>query len=332
MINSSHLNPNDTILKWLAVIGLVTAAATHQHSAGAADFPTRNIEMVIPYVPGGAVDAISRSLAKGLAERLGVAVVVINRGGAGTVIGTQSVARAAPDGYTLMITSVPFVTNPALHKKLPYEQSEFVPIMMVANSPSLLTVNAKFPASNLAEFIAYVKVRPGQINYASYGNGTSSHLAALQFEAKTGIQMQHVPYKGGAPASIGLIGNEVQALFATPTAVLGAIEAKQLKALAMGATERIAIMPTVPTFKEQGLDYENGAWFGLFAPAGTPGDVVQRIHAAAAHYLSDPEVRKSLHDIGLIVVADTPEQFGKFITAETAMWRDLLTKLAIPKL
>jgi tripartite-type tricarboxylate transporter receptor subunit TctC len=204
--------------------------------------------------------------------------------------------------------------------------------MMVANSPSLLTVNAKFPADNLSEFIKYVKSRPGQLNYASYGNGTSSHLAALQFEAKTGTQMQHVPYKGGAPASIGLIGNEVQALFATPTAVLGAIEAKQLKALAMGATERIAIMPTVPTFQEQGLDYVNGAWFGLFAPAGTPPDVVRRIHAEAANYLSNPEVRKSLRDIGLVVVADTPEQFGNFVTTETSMWLDLLSKIAIPKL
>lgn len=317
---------------WLAAAVLVTAAATQPGPASAADYPTRNIEMVTPYVPGGAVDAISRSLAKGLAERLGVAVVVINRGGAGTVIGTQIVARAAPDGYTLMMTSVPFVTNPALYKKLPYAQSEFIPIMMVANSPSLLTVNAKFPANNLAEFIAYVKSRPGQINYASYGNGTSSHLAALRFEAKTGTKMQHVPYKGGGPASIGLIGNEVQALFATPTAVLGAIEAKKLKALAMAATERIAVMPTVPTFKEQGLDYQNGAWFGLFAPAGTPEDVVRRIHTEAMNYLSRPAIRKNLHDIGLLVVANTPEQFGKFINTETAMWLDLLSKLAIPKL
>ena len=286
---------------------------------------------MIPYVPGGAVDAVARSLARGLGERLGVSVVVINRGGAGTIVGTQTVARASPDGYTLMLTSVPFVTNPSLYIKLPYAQSDFIPIMTVANSPSLLTVNAKLPANNLSEFIAYVKARPGQVNYASYGNGTSSHLAALQFEAKTGAQMQHIPYKGGGPASIAVITNEVQLVFATPTAVLGAIEAKQLKALAMAAPERIMIMPTVPTFQEQGLDYQNGAWFGLFAPAGTPADIVKRIHTEGAAYLSNPDIRKSLHDIGLVVTEDNPEQFAQFITNETVMWRDLLTKLAIPK-
>ena len=320
-------------MKRLAAAGLAVAAfAQPPSTAAAADYPTRNIELIIPYVPGGAVDAVTRSLAKGLGERLGVSVVVINRGGAGTIVGTQSAARAAPDGYTLMLTSVPFVTNPSLYKKLPYAQSEFIPIMMVANSPSLLTVNAKLPANDLAEFIAYVKARPGQINYASYGNGTSSHLAALQFEAKTGTQMQHVPYKGGGPASIGVITNEVQVVFATPTAVLGAIEAKQLKALAMAARERIAIMPTVPTFQEQGLDYQNGAWFGLFAPAGTPPDIVKRIHAESAAYLTRPDVRKSLHDIGQVVIADNPETFSRFIASETVMWRDLLAKLAVPKL
>ena len=308
------------------------AAIAAPQSTAAAQYPTRNIELVVPYVPGGAVDAMGRSLAKGIAEQLGVTVVVINRGGAGTIVGTQSVAHASPDGHTLMLTSVPFVTNPALYNKLPYSENQFTPIMMVANSPSLLTVNARFPANNLAEFIAHVKARPGQINYASYGNGTSSHLAALQFEAKTGTQMQHVPYKGGGPAAIGLIGDEVQALFATPTAVLGAIEAKQLKALAMAAPERIAIMREVPTFQEQGLDYQNGAWFGLFAPAGVPADIVRRVHTAAVTYLTRPEIRNSLHDIGLVVVADSPEQFSKFISAETRMWNDLLSRLGIPKL
>jgi tripartite-type tricarboxylate transporter receptor subunit TctC len=316
----------------LVAIALAIAAVTQPQSAVAADYPTRNIELVIPYVPGGAVDAVTRSLARGLGERLGVSVVVINRGGAGTIVGTQSVARAAPDGYTLMLTSVPFTTNPSLYNKLPYTQNDFIPIMMVANSPSLLTVNAKLPANNLAEFIDYLKARPGQVNYASYGNGTSSHLAALLFEAKTGTQMQHVPYKGGGPASIAVVANEVQVVFATPTAVMGAIEAKQLKALAMAAPERIAIMSTVPTFQEQGIDYQSGAWFGLFAPAGTPADIVKRIHMESAAYLARPEVRKSLHDIGLVVIANTPEQFATFVADETEMWRDLLTKLAVPKL
>ena len=316
----------------LALIGLIVAAWAQPQAATAADYPTRNIELIIPYVPGGAVDAVARTLAKGLGERLGVAVVVISRGGAGTIIGTQSVARAAPDGYTLMLTSVPFVTNPALYAKLPYAQSEFIPIMMVANSPSLLVVNTKLPAQNLAEFTAYVKARPGQVNYASYGNGSSSHLAALLFEAKTGTQMQHVPYKGGGPASIGVITNEVQLVFATPTAVLGAIEAKQLRGLAMGARERIAIMPEIPTFQEQGMDYTHGAWFGLFAPAGTPPEIVKRLHAEGQAYLSRSDVRQSLYAIGQEVVADNPEQFTQFVTSETRMWSDLLTKLAVPKL
>jgi tripartite-type tricarboxylate transporter receptor subunit TctC len=325
------MHPNLSTMTLVTAALMVVAFPQLQSTVAAADYPTRNIELVIPYVPGGAVDAVARSLARGLGERLGVSVVVINRGGAGTIVGTQTVARASPDGYTLMLTSVPFVTNPSFYNKLPYAQSDFTPIMAVANSPSLLTVNAKLPANNLSEFIAYVKARPGQVNYASYGNGTSSHLAALQFEAKTGAQMQHIPYKGGGPASIAVITNEVQLVFATPTAVLGAIEAKQLKALAMAAPERIMIMPTVPTFQEQGLDYQNGAWFGLFAPAGTPADIVKRIHTESAAYLSNPDIRKSLHDIGLVVTEDNPEQFARFITNETVMWRDLLTKLAIPK-
>ena len=319
-------------MKRLVTTVLVVAAFAQLQSTVAADYPTRNIELVIPYVPGGAVDAVARVLARGLGERLGVSVVVINRGGAGTIVGTQSVARAAPDGYTLMLTSVPFTTNPSLYNKLPYAQSDFIPIMTVANSPSLLTVNAKLPAE-----------QPGGIcclRQSAAGSGQLRliwqwHVVASRGPAVRG-QNRHAdaahPYKGGGPASIAVITNEVQLVFATPTAVLGAIEAKQLKALAMGAPERIMIMPTVPTFQEQGLDYQNGAWFGLFAPAGTPADIVKRIHAEGAAYLSLPDVRKSLHDIGLVVIADNPEQFARFITNETVMWRDLLTTLAIPKL
>jgi tripartite-type tricarboxylate transporter receptor subunit TctC len=229
--------------------GVATAAARAQ------DYPARPVEIVVPFAAGGGSELLARLVSDGLAKRLGQPFVVINRPGANTNLGTFSVVRAKPDGYTLLIASVGLAANPSLYKKLGFApQTDLAPITLIANSPTVLAVPPALPVNSLAEFIAYAKARPGELNYASYGVGSGPHLATELFQGMTGIKMVHVPYGGGGPAAVAAMTGQVQALFSSILPVLGMIRSGTLKAIAIASERRSELLPEVPTFQESGLD------------------------------------------------------------------------------
>jgi tripartite-type tricarboxylate transporter receptor subunit TctC len=226
--------------------------------------------------------------------------------------------RAKPDGYTLGIASVGMTANPSLYKNLNYDpQTEIEPISLLANSPTVLVVPPSLPVNTLAEFIAYAKARPGELNYASYGAGSGPHMATELFQSLTGVKMVHVPYGGGGPASLGAMTGQVQALFSSVLPVVSMIKAGTLKAIAIAAERRLELLPDVPTFKENGLDYRTGTWFGLFAPAKTPAAIIGSLHKATVEVLREPSARARVVEFGGEVVANSPAEFRSFIKDET---------------
>ncbi len=284
----------------------------------AQDYPSRPVELVVPFAAGGGSELLARLISDGLSKRLGQPFLVINRPGANTNLGTLSVVRAKPDGYTLAMSSVGLAANPSLYKKLNFEpQKDLEPISLIANSPTVLAVPPALPVHSLAEFIAYAKARPGELNYASYGAGSGPHLATELFAALTGVRMQHVPYGGGGPAALGAMTNQVQALFSSVLPVLGMIRGEKLKALAIAADKRSELLPDVPTFAEQGIDYRTGTWFGLLAPARTPPDIVVVLNRATVATLEEPGVRAKIVEQGAEVIASSPAQFRAFLKEET---------------
>jgi tripartite-type tricarboxylate transporter receptor subunit TctC len=292
--------------------------ATAISSARAQDYPARPVEMIVPFAAGGGSELLARLLADGLAKRLGQPFVVVNRPGANTNLGTSSVVRAKADGYTLLIASVGLAANPSLYKKLAFEpQRDLEPITLIANSPTVLAVPPSLPVNSLAEFIAYAKARPGELNYGSYGVGSGPHLATELFCAMTGLKMVHVPYGGGGPAAVGAMTNQVQALFSSILPVLGMMRGGTLKAIALASDQRFELLPDVPTFKEGGLDYRTGTWFGLLAPARTPPEIVGALNRAAVSVLQEQSVRARLADQGAEVIANSPAEFRAFIGSET---------------
>ena len=298
----------------LAALAVVAAIAPAQ----ADEYPSRQIELIVPFAAGGGSGLVARMLSDGLARRYGQAVVVINRPGGNTNIGTVSVVRAKPDGYTLGIASVGMTANPSLYKNLNYDpQTEIEPISLLANSPTVLVVPPSLPVNTLAEFIAYAKARPGELNYASYGAGSGPHMATELFQSLTGVKMVHVPYGGGGPASLGVMTGQVQALFSSVLPVVSMIKAGTLKVIAIAADRRLELLPDVPTFKEGGLDYRTGTWFGLFAPAKTPPAIIESLHKATVEIFREPGARARVVEFGGEVVANSPAEFRAFIKDET---------------
>lgn len=287
-------------------------------SARAETYPTRPVELIVPFAAGGGSDLLARLLAEGLARRLGQPFVVINRPGANTNIGMLSVARARPEGHTLLIASVGLAANPSLYTKLNFDPlADLAPITLLANSPTLLVVPPALPVASLAEFTAYAKAHPGALNYGSYGAGSGPHLATELFMAMTGTKLVHIPYGGGGPAAVGAMTNQVQALFASVLPVLGMVRGEKLKPIAIAAGHRSALLPDVPTFAESGLDYRTGTWFGLLAPAQTPAAIIATLHRETVAVLRDASVRARLAEQGAEVVGDTPEEFRVFLREET---------------
>jgi tripartite-type tricarboxylate transporter receptor subunit TctC len=311
---------------------IISAGLAHfgEHAA-AAEFPNRPIQLIVPYAAGGATDTVARLLQQGMEKRLGQPVLVVNRPGASTIIGTQSVARAPADGHTIVLVSVPHVANYTLYKEMPYAQSDFTPIASVSNNPNVLVVNPALPVSSLAELIAYIKARPGEINYATFGIGSSAHLAALLFESKIGEKLVAVHYRGGAPAAVAVMTGEVQMEFGTPLSVAGGVGGGKLKPVAVTSSHRINAFPNVPTMRESGLDYVNGAWFGMLAPAGTPDPIIRQLFYAIKGTMEQPDVQKAIVDSGTEVFVTPPEEFARFIAEETKLWNRVLTEISIEK-
>ena len=304
-----------------AVRWIITAAALvlMLPAARAQDYPSHGVELIVPFAPGGGSDLLARLLGEGLARRFKQPFVVVNRPGANTNIGMISVARSKPDGYTLLIASVGLAANPSLYKSLSFDPlNDLAPISLIANSPTVVVVPPSLPVRTLPELIAYAKARPGELNYASYGTGSSSQLAAELFASMTGTRIVHVPYSGGGPAALGAMTNQVQLLFSSILPVLGMLRGGTLKAIAIGADHRSELLPDVPTFGESGLDYKMGAWFGLLAPAATPPPMIELLNAATVAVLREPAVRSRIVEQGAEVVANSPAQFREFIIAETS--------------
>ena len=303
----------------LALSGV--AAAPAALAQGAATFPSKPIRIVVPYPAGGGIDVLSRMLGERLNRAWGQAVVIDNKPGGGTLLAADLVAKAAPDGYTLMVTTDATITiNPHLYVKLPYDPvKDFAPITQMVLLNQLLLANPAVPANNLKELIAYAKANPGKLNYASYGSGSQPHLAMETLKAQTGIDIVHVPYKGIPQAVPAALANEVQLTFSGAASSQAHIKAGKLKALAVGGKTRLPLLPDVPTFAESGFpDVPSNAWFGLFAPVGTPRDIVMKLHAEVTRILKDPEfVQKEIVAKSYELVVSTPEEFSVFLAADS---------------
>jgi tripartite-type tricarboxylate transporter receptor subunit TctC len=304
------------MLRIVTALLLTLTLAPVARAAG--PYPARTVEVVVPFAAGGGTDLIARVLAERLSESLGQRFIVINRPGASTNIGTATVANATPDGYTLLLTSISFAANPSLYRKLAYAQKDFAPIALIANSPSILVVNPALPVKTVGELVAYMKQHPGELNYASYGAGSGPHLAAGLLQDVTGTTMQHVPYSGGGPATLAVLRGEVQMLLAGSLAVGPQIQSGGVRPLGIAAEKRTPALPDIPTFREQGIDYLSGTWFGLLAPAKTPPEIIARLNAAVADALRGDAVRARIAEQGAEVVGGTPQDFARFLNEETA--------------
>ncbi|MGH8616685.1 MAG: Bug family tripartite tricarboxylate transporter substrate binding protein [Burkholderiales bacterium] len=286
-------------------------------------YPTRPIRMMVPFSPGGASDTAARVVGQQLAPRLGQQIVIENRPGAGGIIGTELAARATPDGYSLLMGSnIEIVINPNLYKKLPYNtQKDFAPVSLVADTPLILVVNPSVPAKSVQELIALAKAKPGVLNYASSGNGSTVQLASEMFKTMAGVNIRHIPFNGSGPAVIQTIAGETQLVFPAMPAALQQARSGKLRALAVTSAKRVAAAPELPTVAESGVPgYEMSIWNGLLAPAGTPKPVLDRLHVELLKVLAMPEVKQSFNNIGAEVVTGTPAQFAAFIKSDLAKY------------
>jgi tripartite-type tricarboxylate transporter receptor subunit TctC len=311
-------------------IAALAAASTLTLCAGIApafaqkDYPSKPIMMVVTYPPGGPTDAMARTLAASLKNSLGQPVVVENRAGAGGNIGAEAVARAEPDGYTLMFgTSAPLAINVSLYRKINYDPSKsFAPVIQVGHLPNILVVNPSVPANNVKELIAYAKANPGKLSYASSGNGASSHLAGVLFNASAGVDLQHIPYKGTGPALNDLLGGQVSMSFTDVLTAIPYVKAGKLRALGVTTTERSQALPDVPTVAEQGVPgYDVSVFFGIVAPAGTPPERIARLNAAFVETLGTSKVKQLFASQGLEPAPSSkPEQLRRFIEEQKSKW------------
>ena len=296
-------------------------------AASGQPFPSKPIRIVVAFPPGGATDLMARTVAAKLQDRTGQPGVVENKPGASGMIGTEFVAKSPPDGYTLvMATQTTHAVNPSLHAKVSYDPvRDFAPVTMAGYTPLALVVPAGAPYGTVAEFVAWLKANPGKATFGSGGNGTSQHLSAELFKTVAGVDAVHVPYKGSAPAMADLLGGQVAFMFDNLPTAMPHVKAGKLKALAVTSAARSSLAPDVPTMAEAGFPgVETTTWFGLFAPAGTPSDVIAKLNAEVAAGLRDPEVRTRLAGQGIEVVADSPDAFAATLKREIAKWAKVI--------
>ena len=300
-----------------------------QVGANAQSWPTRGVRLLVPYPPGGASDIQSRLVAGKLSERWGVPVVVENKPGGNTVIATDTVAKAAPDGHTLVLTAMPFALNPMLIAKLPYNSDkDLVPVSLLATIPNILVVNPGVPAKSVRELIGWARANPGALSFASAGQATSTHLSAELFVKMSGLAATHIPYKGSVQAHLDLISGRVPMMF--DNGALQHVKAGKLTALAVTSAKRVAWLPDTPTVAEQGLPgYEAVAWYGVLAPGGTPADIVQRLADDITWAVRSPDVVEKLRAIGANAEGGSPEEFRKLIASESLKWGQLVRELGM---
>jgi len=299
------------------LLAAFAAATSHAQS-----YPTKPIKIVVPYPPGGFNDTLGRTLAAKFQEAWGQPAFVENKPGGNTLIGSDYVAKAAPDGYTLLVVAFPFAVTPSLIREMPYDTlRDFAPVILAAQSPNLLVVNPQMPVKTVGELVAMAKSQPGKLSYASTGNGSSNHISMELFKSLAGVDIVHVPYKGSAPAVSDLLGGQVQVMFDNLPNVLPQVKAGRLRALATSGTTRTPLAPDLPTVAEAGVPgYEVMVWFGLVAPARTPREIVRKLNAEVTRILAMPDVRERFQAQGVEPVGSTPEQFGEHIRSQMSKW------------
>src|SRR4030088_101505 len=294
-------------------------------SAPAADYPTRPVRFVVGYPPGGATDIIARLIGQRLSEKLGQQFVIENKPGAGNNIGTESVINAEPDGYTVLLVNPANYINASLYANLKFNfVRDIAPVASFNRVPNVMTVAKDVPAKTVAEFIAYVKANPGKVNMASSGNGTSVHLSGEMFMAMSGAKMQHIPYRGAAPAITDMLGGQVQLIFDNMPSIIHHLRAASLRALAVTTTSRSPQLPEVPTVADTVPGYEASALFGVGAPKKTPPDIIEKLNKEINAVLAEPAIKARLIELGGEPLVSTPEDFGKMIVAETEKWEKVV--------
>ncbi len=301
-----------------AILLIAASAAAH-----AQDYPSKPVRIVVPYPPGGIADTLTRAVGDELSKRIGQPVLIDNKPGGRQIIGTETVAKAAPDGHTLLLGSITSLSlNPASIKKLPYSvERDLAPVSRLFHAPLLLVVTREVPAKTVKELVAFSKANPGKLSYASIGPGSSTHIAGELLKAEAGLDMVHVPYKGSAPAVVDLIGGQVQLMFDGGTSSMPHVATGNLKLLAVTASKRFPYLPDIPTMAESGLPgYDVTAWWGIMAPAGTPKAITERLARELGAIADSKEFRDRFGKDGVALETDTPEQFARFIEAETTRW------------
>lgn len=313
-------------MKMINRILVAGALACTAFGAAADNYPSRPIKWVVPFTPGGAMDSMARTLGEKMAQSMGQPVVIENRPGAGGTIGSSMVAKADPDGYTMMIVSIGHAVNPALYPKLSYDGiKSFEPVSLVGIVPNVLVAHSAAKFNSVNELIAQAKAQPGKITYASAGTGTTIHLAAELFNSMANVDILHVPYKGSAPAVTDLLGRQVDIMFDSVSSAKPHIDSGRLKAIAVTTSKRSTALPNVPTVAEAGLKgYELNGWYAVFVPAGTPRPVVDRLNGEIVKALKQPDVAKRFAQLGAEPVGSSPEELGKYLRTETARWAEVV--------
>ena len=321
--------PRTRFVRLAEITGLAVLAAMTTSLAGAQGYPTKPIELSVPFAPGGTTDLVARVISEPLGKALGQPVIVINRAGGGGIVGAAETARAAPDGYKLGVATVSSTAaNPAINPKTPYDPiTDFTPITNIAATPNIIAVNPKFPAKNYAEFVAELKKNPGKYSYASSGTGGIGHLLMELYKSLTNTFVTHIPYRGAGPALNDVVAGQVAIMFDNIPSALPFIKSGQLVPIVVSAPQRLKDLPNVPTFKEVGLEPVNRmAYYGILGPKNLPKDVVDKVAAAVKKSVEDPVVRKRIEDTGSLIVANTPEQFAAQIKAEFEVYKQVVVK------
>jgi tripartite-type tricarboxylate transporter receptor subunit TctC len=319
------------ILFWSISAFLLLNSVLPAYAQNYQNYPERPVRVLNPSSPGGGGDVIARIVMQELSKKMNQNFIVDNRPGAANIIATEMAAKAIPDGYTLLLgTTGTFVTNPLLYAKLPYSNQSFVPIVNAVNAPFILCVHPNVPATNLTELIAYAKANPDKLSFASFGKGSSNHLAGELFQILTGTKFIHVPYKGGAPGMAALLAGDITMTFDSGLTSIANIQAKKIRPIAVAAQARLSELPDVPTFTEAGLaNFHAGSWYGFMAPAGTPIEIVQKLNVQINQVLRTPEITARINQLGSSIVGNTPAEFTRQIALESEVWSSVVKKAGI---
>jgi tripartite-type tricarboxylate transporter receptor subunit TctC len=320
-----------SFVRAVSVIAVMAACAGSAETAFAQSWPNRPIRMVVPYTPGGYTDLMARLVSEKMAIALGQPIVIENKPGANAAIGTDAVAKAAPDGYTFGTVIAAHSVNPTLNPKLPYDaMKDFTYVSLTSVAPLILIATPSLPAKDMKEFIALAKAKPGSLNFASSGIGSAAHLTMEMLKSREGINLQHIPYKGTSGALQDTVGGQINVMFDVIGPLMSQVKSGNAKALAVAAKERVPAAGDVPTMAEAGVpDFVSGTWSGIIAPAGTPKEIVDRVAAEAKKALTDPDLKKKLDDQGIVPMGTTPDEFRAFVTDEIARWKKVITDAGI---